>query len=220
MPPVRRRHRLWLAVAALLVPALSPADVVQEQQARLPPPAQCSDPVAGVWMSHAFYPHVQEWYVFTLTVGRVPGDAAALAGGIHAVFWHGTAGSAALPACGPGVNRRAVVEPARGSYQEGGRVVFEGTSWSSTPDGSCDPSAAIGYNLDHFSGTIDPARQEFQSVLNAPGWVDVPTVFRRIRCADGTAAPGTPTPPPAPPPIVPPPPPAPPRTSGCGCGPT
>ncbi len=221
MRPLMRRtaRRFWLAipVGALLGPTLPSADVIQEQQARLPPPAQCADPVAGVWMSHAFYPHVSEWYVFTLTIARVPNDASALAGRIHAVFWSGNAQTAALPACGPGVDRRAVLEPARGSYDPNGRVLFEGTSWSPTPDGSCNPGAGIGYNLDHFTGTIDPARQEFQSVLNAPGWVDVPTVFRRIRCADGTAAPNTPAPPPAPP-VVTPPRPAPPRTGGCGCG--
>lgn len=112
----RRRFWLALAVGALLFPVLSLADVIQEQQARLPPPAQCADPVAGVWMSHAFYPHVSEWYVFTLTIARVPNDASALAGRIHAVFWSGTTQTAALPACGPGVDRRAVLEPARGSY--------------------------------------------------------------------------------------------------------
>src|SRR6185503_16133648 len=156
----RRRALLVLAAAALLAPALAPADVVQDQQARLPPPAQCADPVAGVWMSHAFYPHVSEWYIFTLTLARAPGDPVALAGSIHAVFWNGTADGAALPACGPGVRRLAVLAPARRTLQAGGALVFEGTSWAPTPDGSCGGGEGLGYNLDHFSGTIDAARQE------------------------------------------------------------
>ena len=215
----RARGRFFVAATAMaiLAPALAPADVVQEQQERLPPPAECTDPVAGIWMSHAFYPHVSQWYIFTLSIGRVPGDPSALAGAMHAVYWNGTAATVEPPACAPGVYRKAIDEPAHGSLQAGGRVVFEGTSWTASRDGACGDAAETGYNLDHFSGTIDPARQEFQSVLNAPGWVDVPTVFRRVRCAQGTAAPPPVTPPVfVPPPMVPPPP-APPTSGGCGC---
>jgi hypothetical protein len=66
--------------------------------------------------------------------------------------------------------------------------------------------------LDHFSGTVDLERMEFQSLLNAdaPEWRDVPTVFRRVRC--GAAAPSDPTPRI----IMEPPPYQPPEREGCG----
>jgi hypothetical protein len=53
----------------------------------------------------------------------------------------------------------------------------------------CGAERMFRYNLDHFSGTIDPEIQEFQSVNNDGGTaVDEPVVFRRIRCFEGPAA--------------------------------
>jgi hypothetical protein len=44
----------------------------------------------------------------------------------------------------------------------------------------------ILYRPDHFTGTIDPAIQEFQSVNNDGGRaVNDPMVFRRIACGEG-----------------------------------
>ncbi len=66
-----------------------------------------------------------------------------------------------------------------------GRIQFWGTSWR--PEQSfCGPMLRAGqYNLDHFSGTIDPTLQEFQSVNNDGGRsVNDPTVFRRVRCLE------------------------------------
>ncbi|MBI2892745.1 MAG: hypothetical protein HYY06_04285 [Deltaproteobacteria bacterium] len=68
MKPRRRLLRL-LAPVVVLAPALATADI-QEQRARLPPPATCVDPVDGVWMAHSFYPRVGQWYVFTVVRSR------------------------------------------------------------------------------------------------------------------------------------------------------
>ncbi|MBK9371194.1 MAG: hypothetical protein IPN01_33685 [Deltaproteobacteria bacterium] len=69
-----------------------------------------------------------------------------------------------------------------------------------------------GYDLDHFSGTIDPALQEFQSINTyAEGTQTEATVFRRIRCLDENDPPDAPA-------VLPdltPPPPFQPPSSGC-----
>jgi hypothetical protein len=168
----------------------SPASVA-EQRARLPKAAECEDPVAGTWKAHAFYSHVQEWYVFTLHIRRAASDPTLLEGHILAMGWDAGPTEAEPPACSAGIRRYGVREPARGSFREG-RLVFEATSYAYEGE-QC---GNIGtYLLDRFSGTLDGPRQEFQSVLNAdaPEWRDVPTVFRRIDCGDG-ASPSSPTP--------------------------
>ena len=197
-----------VAAAPLLLPSPAPA-TIQEQRDRLPPPVdpgECRDPIAGSWRAHLFYPHVGQWYIFTLAIRR--GEGQGLTGSIHAEFWDGNAGAVEPPACNTGGRRLAVFEPATGHWDAQNReLLFEGTSWrsESAPCGQTTP----GYLLDHFSGPVDRDLQEFQSVLNAdsPTWQNVPTVFRRIDCDDGATVPDVPTPPP---PIVPPPP-------GVGC---
>lgn len=204
MGAIRRRAALLVAVAALLAPALAPADI-QEQRARLPPPAECTDPVEGVWMSHTFYPHVSEWYIFTLTVRHAAGSPSALEGSIHSMFWTGIAQHAEPPPCGQG-DRRSVNEPARGQLQNG-HIAFGGTGWQSAPD-SCTPVGG-GYNPDQFSGAIDAARQEFQTRVEDGGiFQGEPTVFRRVRCLEPGAMPHVEV---APPPFYPQ------RSGGCGC---
>jgi hypothetical protein len=202
---IRRRVALVTAVLALLAPALAPADI-QEQRARLPPPAECTDPVEGVWMSHTFYPHVSEWYIFTLTVRHVAGDPTALEGSVHSMFWSGVAERPEPPACGQG-DRRSVNEPARGTHRAG-LIQFGGTAWQSAPD-SCTPVMG-GYNPDRFSGQIDPRLQEFQTRVEDGGiFQGEPTVFRRVRCLEPGAQPHV---------TVEPPPFYPRREGGCGCG--
>jgi hypothetical protein len=201
---------LLAAVAMLTTARRSPATVA-EQRARLPPAAECADPVAGTWKAHAFYSHVQEWYVFTLQIRRSAADPSLLEGYILGMGWDAGPSVEQPPACASGIRRYSVREPARGSFRDG-RVVFDATSYSFEGE-QC---GAIGsYLLDRFSGTLDPARQEFQSVLNAdaPEWRDVPTVFRRIHCGEeGAATDPDPRPTPKPPAF------APPRgRGGCNC---
>jgi hypothetical protein len=50
---------------------------------------------------------------------------------------------------------------------------------------------ALDYHPDHFTGTIDPQREEFQSVNNDGGRaVNDPMVFRRIGCVDQAGSAG------------------------------
>src|SRR5688572_7570491 len=93
-----RRPRALLHLVLSLLPIAGPALAdVQEQRARLPPPADCGDDVQGVWMSHTFYPHVSQWYIFTLTVRRAGG--AALEGHIHSMYWTSDATHPQPPPC-------------------------------------------------------------------------------------------------------------------------
>ena len=141
--------------------------------------------MAGIWHAHVFYEHVMQWYVFKLDIRREAPEGEALTGTIVAEFWNGDHERSAPPLCGSS-GREAVRENATGRAT-GLAITFDATDWSEDP--TCGFSG--GYLLDHFSGTIDPALQEFQSVLNAdaPEWRNVPTVFRRVECHRGDQAP-------------------------------
>ena len=176
--------------AIMLFAAAAPANV-QEQRARLPPPAEdCSDPVAGVWMSHAYYPYMAQWYIFTLTVRRTAGSPSRLEGQIHSHYWSGNETNEQPPPCDGLGFHRTVIMPAIGSVDPSGRIEFNGTSWQH--ENAFCGGATSGYNPDRFSGTIDRQLMEFQSVNNDGGaMINVPTVFRRVRCLDSTPPPPT-----------------------------
>ncbi len=206
---MRRRRSLVVALvllAALSVLRPSAADI-EEQRARLPPPAACADPVAGVWMSKKYYPARTAWRAFTLTVRRADATGR-LIGEIQNRGWRGGPGDVEPPACGPGGEHWTVAMPAMGTFD--GTVHFFGTSWR-LESAVCGTGPKPGqYSLDHFSGTVDPALQEFRSVNTDGGALrEDPAVFRRVACFDA---------PPITAPIVPPPPTAPPASVGGGCG--
>jgi hypothetical protein len=200
-----------LLAAGALWPALAPA-TVEEQRARLPAPAPagaCADTVQGEWRAHTFYPRQRQWYVFTLHIRR---EGAGLAGDIEVRGWDGRPDQPAFPACRPGLDDWVVAQAAQGTL-DGLRIDFHGTAWR-TDRVLCGQGPG-GYTLDTFLGTIDPARQEFQSVNRYPigrEMVEDVTVFRRVRC-DAPSA----TPAPAPSPSVAPPPLAPPSRARVGC---
>jgi len=211
-PRRRRRARFVYALAAIgfaaaiLVPSPAPANI-QEQRARLPPPATCTDPVEGVWMSHKFNPQFGDWYIFTLEVRRAPGSQTDLRGVIRAHSWIAGPQESEPPPCRAGLDHWVVFMTAQGTISPAGEIVFFGTSWR-LESSLCGRSPGPGqYNLDRFSGRIDPAIQEFQSVNNDGGRaVNEPTVFRRVRCLDPPTAPHVKV---APPPM------RPPSTGGC-----
>jgi len=208
----RRRLRIVHLAAIGLVLAIvwtsspAPADI-QEQRNRLPPPAtSCQDPVEGVWMSHSFYPNNGQWYIFTLTVRRKTAGSSELVGDIHAEFWDGPENNPNPIPCQSGGYHQRVYMTAAGTA-DGQAIRFGGTTWRQ--EASLCGWGVSGYNLDQFSGTIDPAILEFQSVNNDGGLaVNEPTVFRRIRCVDPQQPPR---------PVVQPPAFQPPGRGGCGC---
>ncbi len=184
----------------VLFPGMAPA-TVEEQRARLPPPAQCEDPVEGVWMSHKFDPVFQDWYIFTARIRRASAGSRDLTGDIEAHSWEGGAAAVEPPACRPGLNHWSVLMQAQGTLH-GRHIEFWGIHWEPLHTW-CGRTPQPGeYNLDHFTGEIDPAIQEFQSVNNDGGRsVNDPTVFRRVRCFDPPNVPHVTV---APPPFVPP----------------
>jgi hypothetical protein len=210
----RRRIRLVLGTLAVMIgwsmlgPPRAPATIA-EQRARLPPPAEgdcLDDPVEGVWKSHAYYPGHGQWYIFTLTIRRVPGSASELTGSVHAHYWIGGPTDEEPPACTPGGYHQTVMMPANGTVHDL-RIEFGGTSWQ-VEQAFCG-SPTTSYYPDRFSGLIEPEIQEFQSVNNDGGpMVNYPTVFRRIRCLDEETAPS----------VVVTPPEFYPERGGCGCG--
>lgn len=173
---------------------------IEEQRARLPPAAECDDEiVAGVWRSHTYDERYSEWNVFTLTIRRVPGQADQLVGTMTNHGWNGTPADAEPPPCARQTGSEWIVGmDARGNAQ-GNQIFFGAYGQWRLDDVRCSTGPG-GYNLDNFTGVIDPAILEFQSVNNDGGRaVNEPHVFRRIRCPpiDSAIAPSVTTRPPA-----------------------
>jgi hypothetical protein len=196
-----RRPRRVLALAILttvaalgVLPALSQATIT-EQRARLPPPARCEDEVEGVWKSHSYWQHHGQWYVFMLEIHRVKGAPNRLVGQLTSHFWNGSPGDEEPPPCRPGGFQQLVRMPGAGEIRDG-VVSFGGTTYTLERT-FCGPSY-VNYYPDNVSGRIDPELQEFQSVNNDGGpAVNVPQVFRRIRCLDPDSQPHVTVSPPA-----------------------
>lgn len=190
LPRTRRRilHGGLVAAmsAVILWPALAPA-TIEEQRARLPPPpppGQCQNPIEGVWKSLRWYPGNAAWYSFVLEIHQ---QGTRLVGQIDAYSWDSPPNQPEPPPCRPGLDHWVVTETAVGTV-EGTRIHFGGTRWAVRQ--SICGNRPWAYNLDHFTGVIDTAIQEFQSVNNDGGaQIDEPTVFRRIRCFEPESQP-------------------------------
>ncbi|MBI4957179.1 MAG: hypothetical protein HY908_34515 [Myxococcales bacterium] len=202
---------LALAVGAVVAlgPRVAPANVA-EQRSRLPPAARCEDPVTGVWKSHLYNERRGRWTVWLLTVRRTPGTSDGIEGTILNDSWHATAGESEPGTCAQHPWHFRVSMDAKGTFT-GGRVAFSGTRFEVLP-WPCAPIPSFRYNLDNFTGDVDPAIQEFQSVNNDGGSaVNEPAVFRRISCSEDPES----EPAPKATPYVEPPPFFPPRSAGC-----
>ncbi|HEY1555862.1 MAG TPA: hypothetical protein VGF94_13580 [Kofleriaceae bacterium] len=184
----------WL-VALTIAPADAPA-TVEQQRARLPPPAECSSPVTGKWRALTWNEHQSSWYQYTLEVHQDAIDPSKLSGMIYIDAWTGDADTPEPP------------NPCRWRYQgkmDGtgrfldGEVQFWGGPFEMTQQ-IC--GGYVAYNPDHFTGKLQPELQEFQAVNNDGGAaVNEPAVFRRIACFDdGRKDPGSAV---APPPFFP-----------------
>jgi hypothetical protein len=179
-----RRVAIVAALAVLFYPLVAPASI-QEQRERLPPPAEgCTDPVAGVWKSHAYDPRYGDWTIFLLNVRRKEGSETELVGTIVNHSWDASPTDQEPPPCSSGRGEWVVSMDAHGTIDAEGRIFFGGQGQWRLDRVVCNWGPG-GYNLDNFTGLIDPALQEFQSVNNDGGRaVNEPTVFRRISCFD------------------------------------
>jgi len=191
---MRRRWLLRAAVAGgfaaiVLVPSRAPA-TIQEQRERLPPPAEgCDDPIAGVWKSHQYDEQYRDWTVFMLNIRRVEDNESELTGTIVNHSWDAGPDAEEPVPCSRGGAEWLVSMDARGRLSADGRIFFGGVGQWRLDRVICNWGPG-GYNLDNFSGVIDPELFEFQSVNNDGGRaVDDPTVFRRVRCLDAPPSP-------------------------------
>ena len=212
---VLRRQRVGLVALAAFTAVLSfarpaPAGTVAEQRARLPPPAKCPDPVAGIWQSHDYDKRFSEWTIFTLEIRRDTEEKGKLVGKILNHSWLGGDTQSEPGPC-EGRLRFKISMDAEGT-SNGADIRFHGVGLWRMDAVVCGNWNA-GYNLDHFTGTIDPELQEFQSVNNDGGRaVNDPTVFRRVKCFDEGEDEEEPSVTVAPPPFYPPE-----QTGGWGC---
>lgn len=186
----RTQAQSWLGISALgafvvlgmMVPRRAPAGTVAEQRARLPPPAQCEDPVEGIWKSHDFRSDRRQWTIFTLEIHRVDGTAD-LRGTIRNESWRGDADRSEPGPC-EGELRYDVSMDGVGRV-EPGQIAFGGVGAWRLDAVLCGEFLG-GYNLDNFTGALDVDLLEFQSVNNDGGVsVNEPTVFRRVDCLEG-----------------------------------
>ena len=178
-----------MIVGLWLWPNVAPATIA-EQRARLPPPAECGDEIVeGIWRSHAYMRRLGVWDIFTLVVRRDPNDRDALIGTITDHHWDGSPQDEQPPPCAQQTGMEWLVSTdARGRVTDGTHIVFHGVGQWRLDEVRCRRGTSA-YNLDRFTGAIDPSILEFQSMNDDGGaYVDVPTVFRRVRCPPAPSA--------------------------------
>ncbi len=171
-------RRLILGSAGLLPTS------VEGQRALLPAATTCDDPIAGLWRALQYSPALGgQWVRFTLRIERGEGDA--VRGTIRSRIWHGTPSDRTPPPCAPGQYDTTHAMVANGRV-EGTAITFGARTHRLVAD-HCPQLFGVthDYAPDHFSGTIDAMRQEFQSVNNDGAYdINTPYVFRRIGCLD------------------------------------
>lgn len=157
---------------------------IEGQRALLPAATTCEDPVAGTWRAFKYDPGGGDWVRFTLVIHRAPGGA--LTGTITSRIWGGGPTDRTPPVCTEGlvdVGDYTTRMPAHGHADAQNHITFGSSSYT-TVAVHC-PALFHSYAPDNFSGTIDPTRQEFQSVNNDGAYdINTPYVFRRTGCVD------------------------------------
>jgi len=203
---------LAVVAAALFLTGSAPATVAEQRQ-RLPPPAECSDPIAGVWRAHIYHADRQRWSLNTMELSWNAGRTK-LTSFYENQYWSGGPEDSEppQPPCRAGQFRRKATSTGEGTYS-GTELEVRGTKLGSVEHlcGSTKFTRALGT----LTGTVDHERNEFRSEMTSRFGID-PIIWRRIRCV-GEAAPTLVTPPPPPPVLPPPSPPSPSRSGGCGC---
>jgi len=213
-----RRFRLAslsaLLVAATLVIAKRAPATVAEQRQRLPPPAKCTDPIAGVWMSHDYRADIDRWGIITMELRRVSTTPPELRSRYHHDWWTGAPKeSEPPPSCRPGL-RHVISESTGEATYKAPKLEVRGTVLGKHEllCGASLPERALGV----LTGDVDESIQEFQSTMTSR-FGTYPIVWRRVRCFEDPAGPDpTSSPvvkdvaPPAVAPKV--------RDRSCGCG--
>ncbi len=160
---------------------------IGQQRALLPRAVHCNDEIAGVWRAQKYDPAYGDWMLATMHIHR--GEGTSLHGTIVVHQWDGGPFAIRPPLCGPDGFDFIVDQPGEG-FSRDRYLDFGARSWR-LREMRCNGNVRlIQYRPDHFTGTVDPAREEFQSVNNDGGRaVNDPMVFRRIACIDEPARP-------------------------------
>ncbi|MEM6993908.1 MAG: hypothetical protein AAF721_25570 [Myxococcota bacterium] len=174
---------LGFSLITMMTPRRAPAGTVAEQRARLPPPATCSDKVAGTWKSHDYRVPWRQWTIFTLEIARVNGTDE-LKGTIVNESWRGDDTQSEPGVCEGDLHYKVSMD-GEGRVHDG-QIEFGGVGEWRLDAVLCGDLFG-GYNLDNFTGPLDLELLEFQSVNNDGGRsVNEPTVFRRVECVEET----------------------------------
>jgi hypothetical protein len=137
--------------------------------------AGCSDPIAGTWFVRKFRGGEGWWSSFTLHIER---DGETLTGRVVQHGWTGGADDRSPPICTPGMFEHRVRMGGEG-WIRGDQVRFDALG---PPQRTVICMGTdLGYNLDHFSGTL---RGNRLLAVNNDGGRDVnaPYTFRRTSC--------------------------------------
>lgn len=180
------RGVVFLTLAGLVLRPRTSEGSIAEQRNRLPPPAHCEDKVEGEWKAHQYNDVWHQWVIFKLEIRRKPDSPNELVGRITNETWSGRKSDQEPGECSAFVPYRIRVSMPEsfGTFRDG-KVVFGADSFKYDGLLCGKLPFGFGYRPDHFTGTIDEERQEFQSVNNDGGRaVNEPTLFRRIKCFD------------------------------------
>ncbi|MGE0547127.1 MAG: hypothetical protein AB7O24_01585 [Kofleriaceae bacterium] len=170
--------QLLVAFVALTVGTAEAPATVAEQRARLPPAAECESPIAGRWKALVYSYPTESWYEHNLEIHQDPKDPTILTGSHRVDAWIGTADDAEPKHC---IQRQKGKMVSSGTFSNG-EVSFRSQDYETV---AVVCGFEVGYNPDHFTGRLEPERQEFQAVNNDGGAaVNEPAVFRRIGCLD------------------------------------
>ena len=143
-------------------------------------PAECSDPIAGVWHGRYHMPDYGDWHDFVLTIRR--GDGGVLVGKIMVEFWDGDATQADPPKVCRVHGHYTGTMTARGSFApDGHAVTFDGQDFAIDKILCGRKRGDISYSPDRFVGKLENGTLTLQ---NRDGWRD-PTSnvrFSRTSC--------------------------------------
>jgi hypothetical protein len=174
------RRPIWLLpLVCLAVAAPAYGDLVERP--RQPPPpdtAECGgDRIVGTWRATKW---LRGWHnVRTMQIRRAGGDQ--IEGRIVGLWWDGAQNQRRPPPCAPYQTAYQVSEPSRGHFIGGDRVSFRAASYRI--DRAICGSPPSVYNLDHFTGTLDPRRAIIRAVNNdGRAARNDDYVFRRVSC--------------------------------------
>ena len=134
------------------------AATVEEQRARLPPPADCPDKVEGTWAA-LYYTKHHSWSEYTVVIRRSSPAAEQDQGGpievdMKAHIWDGPVNTHNPPACTEAQREVTVTMPGKGTVDASMRLAFGAKTYAVE---SVVCGSDTRYHPDNFTGQVDSA---------------------------------------------------------------